>query len=465
MSTKKKTSTKKPSAARKAPPVPAKASAPAVEPPADWSPLSQSEARSQMLRLRDAGIRVAEAEIEGGPVRPREERQWVAHGFAEVICRAITDSVREHPLDAAAISATRLAATDFFYLPAKTASDAFSQECYGHASLFSAYRLAVEANAARVNGALPRALSLYQEAEEDLAAAAREFRKARRAVRYLPAAHFDGSASLTKTKIGVDYFGWKLEVLGFGVSVYRSARDFPRAITILRAAERTLQGLEAAMRSVAAATAEELAAIGTVLAKQRPRLAMLRGLLLGTMGDLEGARACAIDVAGMQLQDPFLAAVAAVNNVDARSKAGDIAAAEGLLPAATETVKKHGGPVLIARLRGIMGRIQRDPVLMEESLGWLLEAGATYDAALVGLEAAVLRAEGGEYHRCVELAGVLAQVFFTAGVDREALAAVALYRSLTDSLLAVSSALQPGIVSGIRAILVDLEKHRSIPGM
>lgn len=204
-----------------------------------------------------------------------------------------------------------------------------------------------------------------------------------------------------------------------------------------------LPALEAALRSNQCRFGEALELLDRALVRSREigdqRLVAInltnRGTVRSLNGDLEGARSDQELALGLidPATDPHLYLCTVCNHCLYLCDAGEHAEAEAVLEHHDDRIRHHADPWLDVRVEEIRGRIDRALGRPGDAETRFLavreryaEQDLPYDAALTSLHLAELYLEQGRHRELADTARWMTAVFDTAGVDSEAMVAVAL---------------------------------------
>jgi tetratricopeptide (TPR) repeat protein len=203
---------------------------------------------------------------------------------------------------------------------------------------------------------------------------------------------------------------WRL--LDLEASLRRDRRDFAGALELLD-------------RALAAAPASA-----------RGRILLKKEYTHEQAGDLAAALA-ALEEAGPLIEaggDPNLRWSLAMNRVVMLAHLGRLEAAEACLPALRTLASELGRRRDLIRIVWLAGRIAADQGRRSDGRAWFeqarrdfAEVGDFYNAALVGLELAVLDLEDGNVAEVAELAQEMVGTFRSLRVERETLASLRLF--------------------------------------
>lgn len=204
-------------------------------------------------------------------------------------------------------------------------------------------------------------------------------------------------------------------LLDLEASLCRDERRFPRALALL---DRALP-----------------------LSRSRARILINKATVLDIMGNHEGAVEALLEAAPLldRQKDPRLWYQQRFNLAANYAHLRRHSAATGLLEGVREAVLEVGDKILLIRLKWLEGRLAAGLGRREEALRLLGEAQQEfadlkmwYDVALALLEVAALLLEEGRTAEVKELAQILAKVFESQDIHREALAALRLFQEAAE---------------------------------
>jgi transcriptional regulator with XRE-family HTH domain len=231
-----------------------------------------------------------------------------------------------------------------------------------------------------------------------------------------------------------------------------------------------LHDLEASLRRDQRQFAAALGCLDRALAAApaaaRGRILLKKAYTLEQSDQVEPALAALEQAAPLidPAAEPRLRWVLDINRVLVLAHLGRYRDAEARLPALGELTLELGNRLDLQRFLWVSGRIaaglgrgERARALFGQSRREFAECGDSYDAALVSLELAILDLEEGRGAEVAALAGEMLRIFSAQRVDREALAAVALF----------SQAARAGTATAetARRLLSSLERARRDPAL
>lgn len=334
----------------------------------------------------------------------QEDSRFWHRGLCERLCRESSKQAARHPNRA-------------FLLAEQARVLALQIErevgCYGP---LCAYVAAHKANALRAQGALSPAEEVFQQVEQDWAAAA---------------------------GWGQGSFAYVARILDLKASLRTAQRRLPEALELIE------QALE--LRSGEA---------------DRGRLLIKKSKIVEETGDLPTA------IALLQEAEPFVDPKIDPRNMlclrhnlaDYLSKLGRFEEAEALLPSVLTLSRKLNNALDLVRLRWVEGRIEaglgrtaKGIELLRQVRAEFMTRRIDYDTALVTLELAVHLAGEGRVEEVKALARNLVPIFKAQQVHREALGALTLFRKAAET--------ERVTVELARSLLDYLSKARNDPSL